>query len=285
MKITNQPSSINNLWSPQKNSGNQRPGFQAAIASCTSLQELQDTLELSTLNGTGYVPPIPDFSGMSDSRKLAVIQRLHEQTDYSGMTEAEKYKTISERFSAAFDQLTLHTGIFGWPRTEKIVQVFDQQCKDVGIDSAYMGRVDYKLHKEAFYSGMSDDEIKSAVYSKYDGSLLYDRLSALNELRLMKLDGGAFIPALNSYMETTLQACRQSNNYEGAFTDNPSEIAYIRKQMFNTSMSWTELYDLTLSAAQKWGGTLVSPGETVPTYDVVKKMMDEVLDDVMNLGN
>lgn len=202
MKVTSPISGGNTLWTPVDRSGPQAAGFQAALAA--QISESKDTLTLSTPEGTGYVPPTPDFSRMTDSRKLAVLQRLHEQTDYSGMTEAEKYKLINERFSAAFDQLTLYTGIFGWPRTEKIVLVHDQICKDVGIEHANMGRVDRKLYRETLYGNMSDDEVKAAVYNKYDGNTPYDRLSALNELRLMRLDGGAFFPAISSYVERSL---------------------------------------------------------------------------------
>lgn len=248
------------------------------------ISESKDTLTLSTPEGTGYVPPIPDFSRMTDSRKLAVLQRLHEQTDYSGMTEAEKYKLINERFSAAFDQLTLHTGIFGWPRTEKILQVRNQQYKDAGIEKASSGMEEYKLHKKAFYGGMSDDEIKAAVYKKFDGNTTYDRLSALCELDIMNLDNGAFGPALRSFVERSLETCRHSRHYQGASTDDPSEIAYIRGQIFNTSMSWTELYDLTLSTVKEFGGMQVSFDKIIPVYDVVKKMMDDMMDDITKIG-
>lgn len=282
MKVTSPISGGNTLWTPVDRSGPQAAGFQAALAA--QISESKDTLTLSTPEGTGYVPPTPDFSRMTDSRKLAVLQRLHEQTDYSGMTEAEKYKLINERFSAAFDQLTLHTGIFGWPRTEKILLVHDQICKEAGIKHAYMGQVDHKLYREALYGDMSDDEVKAAVYNKYDGNTPYDRLSALKELSIMELDNGAFFPAISSFIERSLETCRHSRHYQGASTDDPSEIAYIRGQIFNTSMSWTELYDLTLSVAKEFGGTQVSFDKTIPVYDVVKKIMDEMMDDVMNLG-
>lgn len=282
MKVTHPISGGNNLWAPVDHSGSRATGFQTALAAQVS--ESKDTLTLSTPEGSPRIPPIPDFSGMSDSRKLAVIQRLHEQTDYSGMTDAEKYKTINERFSAAFDQLTLHTGIFGWQRTEKIRQVRDQQYEDAGIEKASAGMEEYRLHKKAFYGGMSDDEIKAAVYKKFDGNTPYDCLSALNELNIMRLDNGAFSPALWAFMEKSLQTCRGSNRYQGIFTDNPSEVSYIRGQIFNTSMNWTELCDLTLSFAKEFGGTQVSFDKSIPVYDVVKKMMDEMMDDVMSLG-
>lgn len=147
-----------------------------------------------------------------------------------------------------------------------------------------MGQVDPKLYREALYGNMSDDEVKAAVYNKYNGNTTYDRLSALCELDIMNLDNGAFGPALLSFVERSLETCRHSRHYQGASTDDPSEIAYIRGQIFNTSMSWTELYDLTLSTVKEFGGMQVSFDKTIPVYDVVKKMMDDMMDDITKIG-
>ena len=51
---------------------------------------------------------LPDFSKMSDRQKLAALAKLHNSTDFSGMTDVEKYKLINDRFEAAF-LISIHT--------------------------------------------------------------------------------------------------------------------------------------------------------------------------------
>ena len=50
-------------------------------------------------------PDLPNFSKMTDWQKLSALATLHDATDYSGMTDAETYKLINDRFEAAFPHL------------------------------------------------------------------------------------------------------------------------------------------------------------------------------------
>ena len=72
--------------------------FQSALASTAArVTEPQDTLQIS---------------GMSDWEKLAELKRLHEQTDYSGMSNIERYRTIEDRFEACFPVMAMHSNIY-----------------------------------------------------------------------------------------------------------------------------------------------------------------------------
>lgn len=136
---------------------------------------------------------MPDFSRMNDRQKLAALAALHDATDYSGMTDVEKHKLIEERFEAAFpDYLAYRGGLYGpsiiyfdnpadQARHVKALPelIYDEeirQYQSTGITDVP------KLHREAYYSGMTDEETIAAICKRHPGGTMADRYCILYEM-------------------------------------------------------------------------------------------------------
>lgn len=160
---------------------------------------------------------IPDLTGMSDSQKLALLARLHSQTDYTGLNDVERYKLISDRFEAVFPNRLLYTtycfggranpgpwdgGQGGKSMPDFIRDEFDAQLSDAGLYGAHGGPT--YLHQLAYYTEprniivdrdghcrgnncdrVTDEERQAIVTRRHNnGETAADQIAILQELRM-----------------------------------------------------------------------------------------------------
>lgn len=207
--------------------------FRSAMTSAASQADsCQDTLQIT---------------GMSDSQKLAELKRLHEQTDYSGMTNVEKYRTINDRFEACFPVMAMMGGLFG-PHVyshaindilykdtiqERVLTEIDKEAVDAGIIPKA------NLRREAYYDGMSDQEVIAAVKEKYNSGTFVDRANIVWELEnlgLFKGDASVVIKSMRKHLIGQV----------GGITDefgmmDPFHEDRLQNLAFNTKVSWGQI--------------------------------------------
>ena len=193
------------------------PGLQPTAASVVSRgadframmeNAAKASAPMEEASGTAKVPPLPDFSKMSDQQKLEAIRELHDQTDYSGMTNTEKYGLIISRIEKAFPTfmamqaglygpmvVTVHYGSGPNEYTEDQIDTIPQklwaererQLKDANVILPKPSKGS-EFRREALYPGMSDREIYNTLCKKYKGKSLANTVSMGHELMALDLD-------------------------------------------------------------------------------------------------
>jgi len=120
---------------------------------------------------------VSDFS--DTQAKLDDISEAIKNTDYSGMTNAEIYADIENRYVDAFDDFHITMAI---ATCKEHIMIHDQFLNDIHSNNA--GRAGSALINEARgYSGMSYDEIENTIKEKYVGKTGFiDQLNLFGEL-------------------------------------------------------------------------------------------------------
>lgn len=224
--------------------------FQSTLASTAAkVSEPQDTLQIS---------------GMSDWEKLAELKRLHEQTDYSGMDELERYRLIHDRFESYFPLMAMKSNLYGpicvgengelinkHSVRDQVIVELDREVQDAGIARKFGQE---PLHREAYYDGMSDEEIIAAVSKKYPGSSMIDRAGALYELSIMNVDGNqgrTYRNAIDAMRNLLVRRVTGSNSWSAMSADNPWQEMEIIRHASNTQISWGAVNQLAKEYASK----------------------------------
>lgn len=230
---------------------------------------------------------LPDFSKMSDREKLAALAKLHNSTDYSGMTDVEKYKLINDRFEAAFPHFNSYTGgLFGpvivcfenpadganhvKTLPERIYDESHRQLSSLGITNAP------KLHREAYYSGMSDEEVIAAINQRHSGGTMIDRYDALYEMFEMGVsDKRAIGNAMEAMERTTRKVVTGTIYGTSLYSDGQFRMAY--GYASGTKVSWAQVKEMVRACAAELGAWLSEGyGKTV------EEAIDELFDDLLN---
>lgn len=250
--------------------------FQAALAETKKAEKTSQTA-------------IPDFSNMSDRQKLAALAKLHDSTDYSGMTDVEKYKLMNDRFEAAFPHLGSYLGgLYGSAGIsfenpldqanhvktlpERISEELHRQYSTAGLSKVW------KLHKEAYYSGMTENEIIAAINQRHSGGTIADRFDALYEMLDIRVGDASAICSAMSAME--MSVCRVATGSIhspalGFYSD--SQLRAAQGYATGTKVSWAEVKKMALAYAAEFGGRVSEAvGKTV------QEAIDELFDNLMN---
>lgn len=228
------------------------------------LEETSKAVQTAQTSKTSKVPELPDFSKMSDTQKLAELKRLHNETDYSGMTSFEKLNLIESRVQAAFPYFAILSGYFGpmvadaygtgpnqyeverldtIPR--KVHAEVRRQKKEAGIHFP-LGMTGGSIRRETYYKGMSDDEIFKAVCAKYNSGSRVDFESLGYELDMLKLNHPTAKTIVDAY--NTMKRNRQypddilSDHYNDMSLDE-IETALWGSASESFSSGWTKTVD------------------------------------------
>lgn len=233
-------------------------------------------------------PDLPNFAKMTDRQKLSALATLHDATDYSGMTDVEKYKLMNDRFEAAFPHLqAYHAGLYGPSiicfenpvdqanhRKTMPEQIHDERARQL---SALGTKKIMKLHKEAYYSGMSDEETISAIQKRHSGGTMADRADILQEMRNLGLgDAYAIGDALFAMRSTVCRVATGSEHFppHGSYSDGQFHTAY--NYATGSKVSWAEVKRMTLESAGAFSDSLaVEYGKTV--QEVIDELFDSLL--------
>ena len=160
-------------------------------------------------------PDLPNFSKMTDRQKLSALATLHDATDYSGMTDVEKYKLMRDRFEAAFPYLgayeseligrdgTHYFGTANMPRPVKGTASLIQEEQSRQWESQGLKNIS-RLHREAYYSGMTDGEAARAIAGRQKGGCFAAQACVLQELKLCGLGDQEKIQKTLTHMRAQL---------------------------------------------------------------------------------
>lgn len=235
---------------------------------------------------------IPDFSNMSDRQKLAALAKLHDSTDYSGMTDVERYKLINDRFEAAFPHLGSYMGgLFGSAGIyfenpidqanhvktlpEQIADEQKRQLSTAGLSKAY------KLHKEAYYSGMTDEETIAAIIKRHSGGTLADRFDALYELQTVRLGRNEAIDyaigdAMFAMQKNVCRFATGSEHFPMLGFYSSGQLHMAQGYASGTKVSWAEVKRMTLASAGAFSESLAQKyGKTI--QEVIEELFDNLI--------
>ncbi len=160
-------------------------------------------------------PDLPNFSKMTDRQKLSALATLHDATDYSGMTDVEKYKLMNDRFEAAFPDLGAYeSGLIGrdsahyfgtgnMARPVTGTATFIQRERERQWNSQGLRDLS-RLHREAYYPGMTDGEAAQAVARRYPGGNHAAQACTLQELKRCGLGDQEKIQETLTFMRAKL---------------------------------------------------------------------------------
>lgn len=190
-----------------------------------------------------------EIKNLSFEQRLSMVRQQHEATDYSGMTDAERLRTIDERFEAAFPNFFgLTSGILGgWmpentrPYDQMVGAYYDQVSEVIEPQPYGSGN----LFRKAHFDGMTDDEIRKAVNEKYTGGSMMDRAGAIHELRQAGiLDGTGETMIRTMYCQ--LRDATWSPWRLNLETTHPVRMDAMFHIASDTGMNWTRLTKSTM---------------------------------------
>lgn len=137
--------------------------------------ELQKAQNADTFTRSMSVDP-----GIAETQlKLDKVAAAGRAVDYSGMTKAEIFAEIENRYKDAFDDFYTARAVCLTKEQEKILSQYNSEVEEkIGISNSI------EFYNEARgYGGMSYDEIEVAVKEKYAGKTGFkDQLNLLGEL-------------------------------------------------------------------------------------------------------
>ncbi len=149
------------------------PAKTSKATFCDKLQKAQNT---DTFTRTAPV----DLSIADTQLKLDKVAAGGRAVDYSGMTKAEIFAEIENRYKEAFDDFYMAKSLHLTKEHIMISNQYDDELRQmIGLDGSA-----FELYVESHgYTGMSTDEIANAIKEKYAGKTGFkDQLNLFGEL-------------------------------------------------------------------------------------------------------
>ena len=167
-----------------------------------------------------------EFSEESDVKKLEKIKQLNDATDFSGMTDIEKYTVIIQRYEKAFPDLpALFLGSTG---NSDIAEHFTEEINRQDIKNNNL----YQVYRG--YDKMTDEQKWESIQSKYnDPQNGIEQISALAELKF----SGLIDKDTVDHMFFVLQ---QDAKYAGAESNGRD---YVKEKLFLTKTGGQFAYE------------------------------------------
>lgn len=224
----------------QKNQSPVKASFDSSLSEATAVKN-RDVVSLST---------------GSYEQRLERLKQLHAETDYSGMSDEDKARLITNRFREAFgsDYGAICGNFYGYflgknTIYQKIQDEEARQCMESGaypehMSSAEMSRM---FRYRMGYENLSDDEIREKISERYNSGALTDRWAAAWELMNCDIDGYAAAKITHQIVVEMEQGTEAQ--YGRLFRDNPVRIDAMVAYAKNTKMNWTQLTNHMLEAA------------------------------------
>jgi len=163
-----------------------------------------------------------EFSEESDFKKLEKLKELNDATDFSGMTDVEKFATIEERYKKAFPDIKARKTIgAGIAINDNISEQYNKDLKKAGIKNM---KGIYQAYKG--YDKMTDEQKWESIQKEYGNPQNgIEQVCALMEIFQAGLVDGDTV----DHMVFILQ---QDARYAGA--DNNGRD-YVKEELFLTS--------------------------------------------------
>ena len=256
----------------------------AAPARTDSFQSM--LTEAERAEQAAKTPELPNFSKMTDKQKLSALATLHDATDYSGMTDVEKYKLMNDRFEAAFPHLGSYMGgLFGPAGVyyenpvdqanhvktlpERIADERHRQFSTTGLSKVY------ELHREAYYSGMTDKETIAAINKRHSGGTMADRFDALYEMQNLRVGNAYGVGNAMFAMERSVRRIATGSMY-GTSPYNDGQFRTACGYASGTKVSWAEVKKMAQAYAAELGGR-ISEGFGKTSQEAIDELFDSLL--------
>ncbi len=243
-------------------------------------------------------PDLPNFSKMTDRQKLSALATLHDATDWGGMTDVEKYKLMNDRFEAAFPHRGSYMGGLYGPAgiyfenpvdqanhrktlPERICDEWSRECSTAGLTKVY------KLHKEAYYSGMTDEEMVAAIFKRHQGGTIADRFDALYEWsnirdatkHSLEAIDYAIGDAMFAMRKTVCRVATGSEHFPVLGFYSPGQFRAVQSAASGMKVSWAELKQMTLESAGAFSDSLA-----LEFGKSVQEAIDELFHTILDAG-
>lgn len=190
----------------------ERQSFQGSLEKVIQNQKMtqpQDSIEISE---------------ESDFKKLEKLKELNDATDFSGMTDVEKFEIIEERYKKAFPDFNARMRIgYALDINEKIFKQRSEDIKKAGINGKKLETL-YQAYKG--YDKMTDEQKWESIQKEYGNPQNgIEQVCALTEMALAGLIDGDTL----DHMVFILQ---QDARYAGADSKGRD---YVKEELFLTS--------------------------------------------------
>ena len=233
---------VNNLQ-PAFHTG--KDNFIAQVQQARMSPQQQDTVSLSS---------------RSYEERLSELRKMHENTDYSGMSGKEIARLLQSRFENAFPNYGAISGGFYLCAGEHSIYEKIREAESLQLTEALNGEkpwekepgglVEYRKYIFG-YEGFSDDEIMSALNEKYSGGTLADRYGMAWEMLNLGLgDHQALGNVLAQIREEMVKGTE--NQYSYLNRDNPLRISAMIGYGENTTIGWTQLIKNLYEERKSW---------------------------------
>lgn len=144
-------------------------------------QELGGSSQTTSSSGRVVKQDKLTINGYGDiTYKLGELQKIHEETDYSGMSDVEIYRTIRGRFERAFPNLQGKKVRDAYPRESNEIMNLQQmqyaeKIKDKSIHDA-KGAEERSVQNRAYfgYEGLTDAEILEMHQKRFENDSSID---------------------------------------------------------------------------------------------------------------
>jgi len=205
----------------------------------------QDTVSLST---------------RSYEERLSELEKIHKNTDYSGMSGKEIARLLRSRFENAFPNYGAIAGGFYLCAGEHSIYEKIMETESLQLTEALNGEkpweqepggvVEYRKYVYG-YEGLSDDEIMSTLNEKYGGGTLADRYGMASEMLNLGLgDHHALGDTLTQIREEMVKGTESQYGYLNR--DNPLRINAMIGYGENTTIGWTQLIKNLYEERKSW---------------------------------
>ncbi len=191
---------------------------------------------------------------LTHSREFDEITAAQKENGFDGMSRAEKYAAIYEKYQYCYGENFLEADAIEYvspPMSEdgylSAVYRFYREVSDAcgGASGAA------KARKKVLYDGMNDNEIRQAIIDKYtvDGVLTQRNLfKAANEMDLCGVGGGignALNPIGNPFIYNDPMGMENSTDRRERMLDTPVTVSYLKdlKYVIKNMSCFGSLYD------------------------------------------
>jgi len=252
-------------------------GWLTKAPVCTSTPvsgSFDEAMAATLLKGTSKTQDTVSLSTGSYQQRLDKLKKLHESTDYSGMTDLEAMRLVEDRFRTAFGNETsailnsLYGNVVGdnsiYTRiSEQYVDQINESCASC-IEKGPSARTLYResglkidsltpdaCYLERYvrgYEKLSEDEIREKVAEQYSNGTLVDRYSAAEDLHAMGIDLKATWEIAHQIQQEMIKGTEAK--YGHLFRDNPLRINAMISYAQGTKMSWSQLAKNKINAAR-----------------------------------
>jgi len=211
------------------------------------------------------VPQTQDTASLSEGsceERLSRLRKLHQETDYSGMSSEDILHVIHSRFNEAFpDYWSMVGGFYNilgedsiynkirWETHRQISEASGEQ--DLRLSDEAMRQKDVRRYIYGYDKGISDEELMAKLNERYRGGTLKDRCGMAWEMFHLGLIDHFAADAVLMQVQTELVKGTEGR-YGDLFRDNPIRVNAMIAYGEGTPIGWTDLARNIYAERRTW---------------------------------